>query len=190
MISDQQLSAALEQVRADGAAHLPRALTDADVHALADECARVSLAQLQEQIGPVHQHAHGAAVTDLGAHPHLDMLRSSLQAQVQGAGVRYRPNEAFVMHYTPGRGGISAHRDHVRYRTLICIFSLQGQSTFSVLSERDGPPRAAYRVVPGDLCLLAAPDLPGAADPRPLHAASGPDGHGRVSLTFRQDAGL
>ena len=97
-------------------------------------------------------------------------------------------NDLAVQHYLPGSKGIGIHRDGVRYRNLVCIVTLAGQSRFLIAEDRQGSKITVLDDSPGQLVLLAAPGFCGLADPkkRPLHAVDQVTS-GRLSLGLRHE---
>ncbi len=97
-------------------------------------------------------------------------------------------NDLAVQHYLPGSKGIGIHRDGARYRNLVCIATLAGQSRFLIAGDRQGTKMTVLDDSPGQLVLLAAPGFSGLADPkkRPLHAVDQVTG-GRLSLGLRHE---
>ncbi len=97
-------------------------------------------------------------------------------------------NDLAVQHYLPGSKGIGIHRDGVRYRNLVCIVTLAGQSRFLIAEDRQGSKITVLDDSPGQLVLLAAPGFYGLADPkkRPLHAVDQVTS-GRLSLGLRHE---
>lgn len=97
-------------------------------------------------------------------------------------------NDLAVQHYLPGSKGIGIHRDGARYRNLVCIATLAGQSRFLIAADRQGTKMTVLDDSPGQLLLLAAPGFSGLADPkkRPLHTVDQVTG-GRLSLGLRHE---
>ena len=97
-------------------------------------------------------------------------------------------NDLAVQHYLPGSKGIGIHRDGARYRNLVCIVTLAGQSRFLIAGDRQGTHLSVLDDSPGNLVLLAAPGFAGLDDPkkRPLHAVDQVTS-GRLSLGLRQE---
>ena len=96
-------------------------------------------------------------------------------------------NDFSVQSYPAYSRGIGIHKDSVRYRNLVFILTLDGQSDFFVCSDRDGKDRKIVPDEPGRLVILPAPGLSymGQADQRPLHGVNNVVG-GRLSIGFRQ----
>ena len=77
-------------------------------------------------------------------------------------------NDRMLQNYEIGETGISAHRDHIEYRNLICLFVIAGKARFCVCSGRDGADAREIRNEPGDLILTPGPGLFGSPR-RPFH---------------------
>ena len=77
-------------------------------------------------------------------------------------------NDRMLQNYEIGETGISAHRDHIEYRNLICLFVIAGRARFFVCSGRDGADAREIRNEPGDLILTPGPGLFGSPR-RPFH---------------------
>ncbi len=77
-------------------------------------------------------------------------------------------NDRMLQNYEVGEIGISAHRDHIEYRNLICLLVIAGKARFYVCSGRDGAGAREIRNDPGDLILTPGPGLFGSAR-RPFH---------------------
>lgn len=101
---------------------------------------------------------------------------------------RFICNDLAVQHYLPGSKGIGIHRDGARYRNLVFIVTLAGQSRFFIAADREGQQITELDDSPGRLLLLAAPGFSGLADPkkRPLHGVDQVTS-GRLSLGLRQE---
>ena len=77
-------------------------------------------------------------------------------------------NDRMLQNYEIGETGISAHRDHIEYRNLICLLVIAGNARFFVCRERDGADSREIRNEPGDLILTPGPGLFGSPR-RPFH---------------------
>ena len=77
-------------------------------------------------------------------------------------------NDRMLQSYEVGEVGISAHRDHIEYRNLICLFVIAGEGRFFVCRDRDGAGAREIVNRPGDLILTPGPGLFGSAR-RPFH---------------------
>lgn len=97
-------------------------------------------------------------------------------------------NDFAVQNYPAGSNGIGIHKDGLRYRNLVFIITLAGQSDLFICSDRDGADRQIVTDDPGRLVILPAPGLSFLGDPdnRPLHGVDGVTA-GRLSIGFRQE---
>ena len=77
-------------------------------------------------------------------------------------------NDQMLQNYEIGEVGISAHRDHIEYRNLICLFMIAGKARFYVCSGRDGTDAREIPNGPGDLIITPGPGLFGSMR-RPFH---------------------
>ena len=77
-------------------------------------------------------------------------------------------NDRMLQNYEIGEVGISAHRDHIEYRNLICLFVIAGEARFYVCSGRDGADAREIPNRPGDLIITPGPGLFGSMR-RPFH---------------------
>lgn len=97
-------------------------------------------------------------------------------------------NDMAVQRYPAGSSGIGIHRDGLRYRNLVFILTLDGQSVLFSCADRQGQGRVVIDDRPGQLVILAAPGFAGLADPahRPFHAVDQIT-TGRLSIGLRQE---
>ena len=77
-------------------------------------------------------------------------------------------NDRMLQNYDVGEVGISAHRDHIEYRNLICLLVIAGQARFFVCGSRDGADAREIPNAPGDLIITPGPGLFG-SQRRPFH---------------------
>lgn len=77
-------------------------------------------------------------------------------------------NDRMLQNYDVGEVGISAHRDHIEYRNLICLLVIAGKARFFVCSSRDGADAREIPNAPGDLIITPGPGLFG-SQRRPFH---------------------
>ena len=84
--------------------------------------------------------------------------------------------------------GIGIHKDGLRYRNLVFILTLDGQSELFVCSDRQGTDRQVVPDNPGRLVILPAPGLGYVEQEaqRPFHGVDNVVG-GRLSIGFRQE---
>ncbi|MEC8262215.1 MAG: hypothetical protein VX017_02810 [Pseudomonadota bacterium] len=91
-----------------------------------------------------------------------------------------------IQRYPAGSSGIGIHRDGKRYRGLVFIITLAGQSRLFTCSTREGEDRRVIDDRPGRIVILSAEGFAGreGEEARPLHGVDRVTG-GRLSLGFR-----
>ena len=94
-------------------------------------------------------------------------------------------NDLVLQRYPPGARGITPHRDHVRYVSLVVIVQLSGNGRFGLCADRSGAGARVLAAGPGDGILMRAPGFGGAKD-RPFHFLDGITVE-RYSLGMRHD---
>lgn len=77
-------------------------------------------------------------------------------------------NDLILQRYQPGSGGITPHRDHIRYRGLVSLFVLAGEGDFYVCKDREGTDAKRLPSPPGSLVLMRGAGFAGMKD-RPFH---------------------
>lgn len=97
----------------------------------------------------------------------------------------FRFNDVVIQRYPAGSAGITAHRDHLRYRGLIALLSLSGSARLFTCRERAGDDPREVDCAPGRLVLMPAPGFAG-GDARPFHFLRDIR-HRRYSLGIRYD---
>jgi len=90
------------------------------------------------------------------------------------------------IHYYPIDGIIDAHRDESKYRNLISIISLSGETPFTLYQDRQTP-IVTYNCFPGNLIVLRAPRSIEEKSLRPIHSV-GPVKKERYSVVIRHEA--
>jgi hypothetical protein len=95
-------------------------------------------------------------------------------------------NDAIVQRYPKGPSGITAHRDHLRYRDLVALVTLSGAARICLCDDRAGGNAREIPCPPGHLMLMRAPGFAGRAD-RPFHFLDRVT-RPRLSLGLRHDA--
>ena len=96
-------------------------------------------------------------------------------------------NDFAVQNYHVGSKGIGIHKDGLRYKYLVFIITLKGQSRLFSTTTRTGEVRTPIDDAPGRLVILKAPDFQGFdADARLLHGVDEITGR-RLSLGFRHE---
>ena len=126
----------------------------------------------------------------------LDRLASTLEGlvtEVAGPeGYLEEPlvlNDLAVQRYPPDSTGIGAHRDALRYRGLVFIVTLAGDSRFCLCDDRDGRGARVLDEKPGMLGILSAPGFAGreGEEARPFHFVDRIR-DGRLSIGLRYDS--
>ena len=97
-------------------------------------------------------------------------------------------NDVAVQHYPPQSKGIGIHMDSLRYRGVVFIITLAGESTLSTCQDRDGNGATQINDQPGQLAVLSAPGFCGreGEGSRPLHYVHDVTA-GRLSIGLRHD---
>ena len=98
-----------------------------------------------------------------------------------------RLNDLVVQRYPVGSLGITAHRDHIRYRDLVAIVTIAGRARFFISSDRSGENAREMPIPSGSLLLMRAPGFAGRED-RPFHFLNEVV-EARVCLGLRHDVG-
>ena len=97
-------------------------------------------------------------------------------------------NDFAVQDYPANSNGIGIHKDGLRYKYLVFIITLSGQSRLFHSPTREGVERFASADKPGQLVMLKAPDFTGFdANKRLLHGVDQIT-EGRLSIGFRHEA--
>lgn len=100
--------------------------------------------------------------------------------------VRFKFDDFAIQRYPAGARGIGIHRDGKRYRHIVVIINLVGESRLFSATSRVGEMRQRIDDRPGRLVLLSADGFAGRynEDARPLHGVDNV-GAGRLSLGLR-----
>ena len=125
----------------------------------------------------------------------FDQLAESLEAGLCAAGAalpdnpfaaRFRLDDFAIQRYPAGSRGIGIHRDGKRYKHIVVIITLAGQSRLFSTATRDGQQRRRIDDRPGRLVLLSADGFAGRydEDSRPLHGVDQVQ-DGRLSIGLR-----
>ena len=95
-------------------------------------------------------------------------------------------NDFAIQRYAPQSHGIGVHRDGARYKNIVVILNLSGQSRLFSTDDRSSRQRQVINDRPGRIVLLSAPDFAGREGKlaRPLHGVDNIS-QGRLSLGFR-----
>lgn len=104
-----------------------------------------------------------------------DMVRGRARARARCGLMRWNVNEIVVQRYAsyPHEGppyAIEWHRDFARDKLLVAIFTVSGLAQFEIETAESGIKH--YLICPGDLTLLAGPDVLTTHDPRLRHRVS------------------
>ena len=99
---------------------------------------------------------------------------------------RFQLNDFAIQRYPAGSRGIGVHRDGKRYKHIVVIITLAGQSRLFSTASRTGETRQRIDDRPGRLVLLSADGFAGRynEDSRPLHGVDCVRS-GRLSIGFR-----
>lgn len=100
-------------------------------------------------------------------------------------------NDIAVQKYKKGSSGIGIHRDGRRYRDIVLIFCLSGQSDFFITQSRDGSSQEIIDDTPGRLIMMAGPGFRnlGLPENRMLHGVKNVK-RDRLSIGLRCDSTL
>ena len=125
----------------------------------------------------------------------FDELAAGLESGLFAAGAtmahnpfeaRFQFDDFAIQRYPAGSRGIGIHRDGKRYKHIIVIITLSGQSRLFSTASRTGVARQQIDDRPGRLVLLSADGFAGRCDEdsRPLHGVDCVR-TGRLSIGFR-----
>ena len=81
---------------------------------------------------------------------------------------RFQINDIVVQRYAAGSSGISANRDHLKYRGLVCLILLSGTGQFFICKDRLQSKKSEILWTPGSILFMRAPGLAN-HDERPFH---------------------
>jgi hypothetical protein len=192
-----QLPYLLQQVETAGVAVIPAALPTK----LCDElCAELGTAEYRDrsmvfagenarervqqefETLPLHYPPTGfPMVAELGYE--LELLVRACGGYFAG----WRINDVAAQLYQTHHVGITKHRDFLRDRILVAVFSLCGIASFCTWDEQ-GLLNDPCLITTGSLVLLRAPALDeNAIDNRLYHAIGSPIGKSRLSLAYRHN---
>jgi len=125
----------------------------------------------------------------------FDDLAAGLESGLFAAGAtlahnpfetRFQFDDFAIQRYPAGSRGIGIHRDGKRYKHIVVIITLAGQSRLFSTASRTGETRQRIDDRPGRLVLLSADGFAGRydEDSRPLHGVDCVR-TGRLSIGFR-----
>ena len=171
--------------------------TDAEISALKNLADRQTFRTAQSEI--VHRENRVFQDFDvcfpaprIGA---FDDLAAGLESGLFAAGAtlahnpfetRFQFDDFAIQRYPAGSRGIGIHRDGKRYKHIVVIITLAGQSRLFSTASRTGETRQRIDDRPGRLVLLSADGFAGRYDDdsRPLHGVDCVR-TGRLSIGFR-----
>ena len=119
-----------------------------------------------------------------------DMLEDVVaQAGADHLNEKFILNDVAVQHYHPNAKGIGVHRDALRYRGLVFIITLAGESRLAICEDRDGNGADVIDDTPGRIAILSAAGFNGreGEEARPLHKVDMVT-KGRLSIGLRHDS--
>jgi hypothetical protein len=171
-----------------GYAYIPGYLSKPELAAAISATDEVGLERAQEVVGKVRQclsstrfafQAAPDAIQAIG-HRLRNEVVDPLLAEVPNSHHYAWPSEVTVAEYVLGEG-ITKHRDHLSYRSVIALCSLAGVGAMEIFVEDS---TVELKVTAGDLVLLGAP----AISERPAHSVNTVSQY-RLSLGFRLSEG-
>lgn len=189
------LAGALRRVASEDALAVPL-LREADRRALLASTDDLAYRPATPEVGPAHRRVYqdfelcydvppGHRLWRL-ADTLTDRFRATLGEVAPAEAGEFVLNDLIVQRYPAGCRGITAHRDHVRYRLLVAIVLLEGDGRFCVCSDREGGGEREVAFRPGEMLLMRAPGL-GEGRERPFHLMRGVTRR-RVTVGLRYDA--
>ncbi len=99
----------------------------------------------------------------------LDDLMWAALGEIQGIDCPgFTNNDLILQRYLPGCGGITPHRDHIRYGGLVSLVILAGEADFYISEDRQGTNPRLVPSPPGCLLLMRGAGFAGLRD-RPFH---------------------
>jgi len=114
------------------------------------------------------------------------LWRAALTSPCSPFEAPFRLVDFAIQHYPPGSRGIGIHRDGARYRDIVVIINLGGDSRLFTCNDRAGSGKRRIDDRPGRVVLLSAGGFNQREgdDARPLHGVDQVRG-GRLSVGFR-----
>jgi hypothetical protein len=186
-----QVAEAMELVSSVGVAHVRGVLSGPVCEALVRATRSVQWRRAPSLVGVVRQDAE-IAEFELRTAPRVVRALGTAFAGVvcpsltalAGEQAREWPNDVATMRYLPGEG-VTAHRDHRRYRLLVMICSTSGEGRLKIVEDRSAlVVKEEFDLIPGDVTLMAAP---GVGQP-PMHVVATGGLGTRLSVTYRLDS--
>jgi len=182
----------VEELRDRGVVSFP-ILNDATRASLATEAKSYQYIDQPTLVGQYHVRQRFASCIEFSEDSQFPKLKLAFETAVinQFAELDESPisetlnfNEMVLQRYTPGRLGISPHRDQKRCRNLIAAFTLVGRAKFCVCDDRHGNNSREINSEPGSVIILRAGGFAG-QDVRPFHFISDIREQ-RISFALRQ----
>tara|TARA_B100000029_G_scaffold331733_1_gene324008 strand:+ start:2021 stop:2659 length:639 start_codon:yes stop_codon:yes gene_type:complete len=98
-------------------------------------------------------------------------------------------NDIAIQRYKPGSLGISPHKDHKKYISVIIIITLSGRSDLCICENRKGLNQLVVNDAPGNIVVLPASEFMTLNNNciRPLHFVNNIS-DGRLSIGLRQNS--
>lgn len=196
-VSDSRLSAlhtALDQLSAPDETHITLPFfTDQEIAEMVAGTAHLSFRPAKAVVGnDVHQDMEVCfPAPRIGAFDACaNLLEEGVNAWSGRANFIPLPlhlNDFAVQKYAAGSQGIGIHRDGLRYKYLVFIITLKGQSRLFSTDKRQGGERLAIDDRPGRLVMIKAPEFADFdASQRLLHGVD-TIRKGRLSIGFRHE---
>lgn len=188
------LAAAMARLRSEDATALP-VLADRARQRLAAEAARLTFRRARPIVGNGERAVYQdfELTFDICRDGALARAAAALERLINAGLARMRPppcppvsfNDRVVQRYAPGCRGITPHRDHLRYVSLVAILVMAGRGCFRLCADRSGRGAREVPAPPGSLLLMRAPGFAG-GDRRPFHMLDEVTAE-RLTLGLRQD---
>ena len=98
-------------------------------------------------------------------------------------------NDIAIQRYKPGSLGISPHKDHKKYISVIIIITLSGRSDLCICEDRKGLNQLVVNDEPGNIVVLPGSEFMTLNNNciRPLHFVNNIE-NGRLSIGLRQNS--
>jgi len=98
-------------------------------------------------------------------------------------------NDIAIQRYKPGSLGISPHKDHKKYISVIIIITLSGKSDLCICEDRKGLNPLVLNDIPGNIVVLPASEFITLNNNciRPIHFVNN-IANGRLSIGLRQNS--
>ena len=129
----------------------------------------------------------------------IDMLATSIERLfLEAINTLHEPpikspifNDIAMQKYMIGSAGISPHKDHKKYTSVVIIVTLSGRSNFCVCDDRNGINTKILDDSPGNILVLPATGFKVLNNVfnRPIHFVNNISG-GRLSIGLRQNSDI